>query len=363
MEWLYPSFAWVLAGVPLAVWLYWRAARARDRALARFGETTLVRQLADAVRPWRRPVKAAIVVLALTGLGVALVGPRFGTQLRTVERRGVDLVVALDVSTSMRATDVAPSRLKRAKKEIRDLVGGLRGDRVGLVLFAGTGFVQCPLTTDYSALRLFLDVSGPGRVPVPGTNFGAALDAAIEAFDAARPAADSTARPDNKRARVILLLSDGENHVGDLEAVKQQARTNDVTIFAAGVGTTGGARIPIFEDGRRVGVKRDQKGRVVQSRLDEEALTTLAENGAYFRIGSTSSALSDVPTALRQLETSTVAEERFAEYAEMYQWPLAVALLLLFVEAFIPVRTRGLAIRTQSTKSDSARGIERQQQS
>jgi len=340
MGWLYPIFAWALLAVPMAAWLYWRAAQARSRALARFGEVALVRQLADVVRPWRRTVKAVIVVLALAGMGVALVGPRFGTQLKTVERRGVDLVVALDVSTSMQATDVAPSRLKRAKKEIRDLEARLRGDRVGLVLFAGSGFVQCPLTTDYGALRLFLDAAGPDRVPVSGTSFGAALDAALQAFDAATPASDSTARPGDTRSRVVLFLSDGENHVGDLETIKQRAEKEDVTLFTAGIGTEEGGEIPIYENGQRVGVKRDQQGNVVRTRLDEETLTTLAEGGAYFRIGSTSSALADVPTALRQLETSVMAEEQFAEYAEMYQWPLALALVLLFVEALIPVRGR-----------------------
>lgn len=338
MDWLHPTFAWGLMAVPLAGWLYWRAVQKRRAALDRFGDAILVRRLADAVRPWRRVAKAAVVVVGILGLAVALIGPRFGTELRTVERRGVDLVVALDVSESMRARDVSPSRLKRAKKEVRDLVAGLRGDRVGLVLFAGTGFVQAPLTTDYDALQLFLDAAGPDRVPVPGTNFGEALDAAIDAFDAARPASDSTAPPGEDRARVLLLLSDGENHVGDLASVKQTAKANDITLFAAGVGTTGGARIPVYNDGREVGVKRNRQGEVIRTRLDEDALTTLAEGGAYFQVGSTASALSDVPTALRQLRTGTMEEEQFEEYAEMYQWPLAVALFLLFVEAFIPSR-------------------------
>jgi von Willebrand factor type A domain. len=340
MDWLHPTLAWALVAVPGVVWLYWRAARQRRAALRQFGDVALMQRLAASVRPWRRPAKATIVVLAVLGMAVALIGPRFGTEPRTVERRGVDLVVALDVSASMRAQDVAPSRLRRAKKEVRDLVGQLRGDRVGLVLFAGTGFVQAPLTTDYDALRLFLDAASPDRVPVPGTNVDAALDAALEAFDAARPASDSTARPGDDRARVVLLLSDGENHVGDLASVTQTAQTNDVTLFAAGVGTSGGARIPIYNDGREVGVKRNQQGEAIRTRLDEDALTTLAEGGAYFRVGSTASALSDVPTALRQLRTATMAEEEFEEYAEMYQWPLALALLLLLVEAFIPARTR-----------------------
>lgn len=340
MDLLYPHFAWALLAVPGVAYLFWRAARAQTTALHRFGNAALVRQLAPSAPRWRRWLKAMLVVLAVAGLALSLMGPRFGTQLRTVERRGVDLVVALDVSTSMQAQDVAPSRLKRAKEEIRDLVGQLRGDRVGLVLFAGSGFVQCPLTTDYNALRLFLDVAGPDQLPVPGTNFEAAYDAATDAFAAPRPSSDSTSRPDPQRAQVLLILSDGENHVGNLESLKERARADDITLFAAGLGTDDGARIPVYKNGRQVDVKRDENGNIVRSRLDEAALTTLSENGAYFRIGSTSSALSDLPTALRQLQTSTVAEEQFADYAEMYQWPLAVALLLLLVEAFIPVRSR-----------------------
>jgi Ca-activated chloride channel family protein len=246
----------------------------------------------------------------------------------------------MDVSESMRAQDVAPSRLRRAKKEVREVVGALAGDRVGLVLFSGTGFVQCPLTTDYDAFRMFLDVAEPEQVPVPGTNFEAALDAGLQAFSAARPPSDSTARPDENRARVLLVLSDGENHVGDLDEIKDKARSEGVTLFAAGVGTEGGGRIPVYRNGRQVSVKRDSRGQIVRTRLDEAALTSLADAGAYFRIGSTSSALSDLPTALSQLSTTTVAEERFTDYAEMYQWPLVVALLLLFADALIPVRTR-----------------------
>ena len=344
MDWLHPTFVWGLAAVPVVIGLYWWAARRREAARERFGDTGLVQQLAPAVRPWRRTLKAVLVTAAVAALAVSLIGPRFGTELRTVERRGVDLVVAMDVSSSMKAQDVAPSRLRRAKKEVREMVGTLAGDRVGLVLFAGEGFVQCPLTTDYNAFRMFLDVAEPGQVPVPGTSFEAALDAGLQAFSAARPPSDSTARPDQNRARVLLVLSDGENHIGDLDAIKDKARSEGVTLFAAGVGTEGGGRIPVYRNGRQVSVKRDGRGQIVRTRLDEAALTSLADEGAYFRIGSTSSALSDLPTALSQLSTTAVAEERFTDYAEMYQWPLAVALLLLFVEAFIPVRTRERAI-------------------
>ncbi len=340
MDWLYPTYAWALGIVPVALWLYWRAARWRRAAQERFGDRATVRQLAASLRPRRRLLKAGLVVGALLLGAVALLGPRWGTEVRTVERRGVDLMVALDVSASMRAQDVPPSRLRRVKSEVRDLAGRLSGDRVGLVLFAGDGFVQCPLTTDYGAFRTFLDAAAPDQVSTPGTNVETAVDAAVQAFGAARPSADSAASPSKKRPRALLIISDGENHVGDLGTARQTAEKAGVTLLTAGVGTEEGARVPIYEDGARVGYKRNRQGQVVQSRLNETTLTRLAQSGAYFRITATASALSDVPAALRQLGASTYDAERFADYKEMYQWPLAAALLLLGIEVLIPVWRR-----------------------
>lgn len=336
---MYPTFGWALLAVPVVLGLFGWAHWARRQAAEQFGDTALLRQLST-VCPRRRMVKALLVGGGVLLVAVSLMGPRFGSEVRTVERRGVDLMVALDVSESMRAEDVAPSRLERAKKEIRDLVDDLRGDRVGLLLFAGDGFVQCPLTTDYGAFHLFLDVATPDQMPVPGTNIGAALDAATEAFDAARPPSDSTASLQEERTKVLLIVSDGEDHEGSLSAAKRTAEDAGVTLFTAGVGSGEGAQIPVYEDGQQVGVKRDRQGRVVETRLNEDALIRLAEGGAYFQISSTSSALSDVPAALRQLDTSTYASEQFSDYTEMFQWPLAAALLLLLVEPFIPVRRR-----------------------
>ncbi len=340
MDWLHPTYAWVLLAVPVAAWLYWRAAQQRRAAREQFGGAELLEQLAPGLRPWRRRVKAVLVGGGLFLGIVALMGPRWGTEVRTVERRGVDLVVALDVSASMRAQDVPPSRLRRAKSELRSLVEHLSGDRVGLVLFAGSEFVQSPLTTDYGAFRLFLDAATPDQVSTPGTDLAAALDGALQAFGAARPPSDTMTGVDQERPRALLVVSDGENHVGDLDEVRQRAQEAGITLFAAGVGTRDGARVPVFKRGRRVGVKRDQQGQVVRSRLDEAALTRLAQSGAYFRVGPTTSALSDLPAALRQMGTSTYDAEQFADYEEMYQWPLAAALLLLAIGYAIPVRRR-----------------------
>lgn len=340
MDWLHPTYGVALVAVPVVVWLYWRVGRWRRHARDRFGESRIVAKLATALRPYRRQVKAGLVVLAVFLLVLSLMGPRFGTTMRTVERQGVDLVVALDVSASMRATDVPPSRLRRAKNEIRDLVGRLSGDRVGLVLFAGDSLVQCPLTTDYDAFRMFLDVARPDQLPVPGTNMGSAIEAAVQAFDAARPHSDSAVADGQGRPRALLLVSDGENHVGDLSALQQRAEQANVTVLAAGVGTDQGARVPDYRNGERVGFKRTQEGHLVRSRLQEEVLTRLAQTGAYFRIGPATSALSDVPAALRRIGSSSYAEEQFSDYEEKFQWPLAAALLFLFVESVIPVRVR-----------------------
>ncbi len=348
MDWLHPTFAWAVLAVGGVVWLYWRAYRMRQHALDQFGDVPLVRRLMPALRPRRRTLKAGLAVVAIAAGVLSLMGPRYGTELRTVEREGVDLVVAMDVSSSMRARDVAPSRLRRAKKEIRDVVGTLSGDRVGLVLFAGTGFLQSPLTTDYGAFRLFLDVAGPDQLSTPGTNFEAAFDTALDAFAEAR--SSETASPEETRAKVLLILSDGENHIGDLESIKQKARSNNVTLFAAGVGTEAGAQIPVYRNGREVGVKK-KDGEIVRTRLDESSLKTLAEDGAYFRIGPTASALSELPQALNRLDSSVLGEEEFEEYAELYQWPLALALLLLFAEALIPVRARSGQRGESNTRS------------
>jgi len=340
MDWLHPTYMWTLLLVPAALGLYGWAMRQRRADRGRFGHPTAVEQLATALRPRRRLLKAGLVVSALLLGAVALMGPRWGTEVRTVERRGVDLVVALDVSASMRVQDVPPSRLRRAKNEIRTLLGDLTGDRVGLVLFAGSGFVQCPLTSDYGAFRLFLDAAAPDQVSTPGTDVSTAVDAGLNAFGAARPADDTTAAPSEPRPRALLIVSDGENHAGDLDAARQRAEDAGVTLLTAGIGTEEGARIPVYENGRRIDFKRNREGEVVRSRLREGALTRLARSGAYFRIGAATSALSDVPAALREIGTSTYETEQFADYEEMYQWPLAAALVLLLLGTVIPVHRR-----------------------
>jgi Ca-activated chloride channel family protein len=335
MDWLNPTYLLALAALPLATGLYLWSAWKRRAALSLFGDHALVRQLSATVSGRRRRWKGAFVIAGFGLLAVALAGPRLGTKLREFKREGVDLVIALDVSQSMLAEDVLPNRLTRTKYEIEKLLDELEGDRVGLVLFAGDAFVQCPLTTDYSAVRLFLDIADPSQIPTPGTDFSAALDRTVQVFTGG----DEDPGDASDATRALLIVSDGENHAEIEEAVAAAEKAN-LVIFATGVGETEGVPIPVYQRNQRVGFKKDREGNTVITRLEESSLKELARDGGYFRITRTSSSLQDLITALRRLDRRALDAEMFEEYEERYQWPLAIGILLLFAEFLIPDRTR-----------------------
>jgi len=335
MSWLHPTYLWALLAAPVAAGLFWHAMRRRREAQETLGHGALIGRLTPTVSPQRRRWKAVLVVAAVLLLGAALAGPRYGTKLRQLERRGVDLLIALDVSKSMQAEDVAPSRLRRAKREIKDLLPRLDGDRVGLILFAGDAFLQCPLTSDYSSVRLFLDVAEPDLIGTPGTQLRSAWQAAESAFGANARGAEEL----GPRAQAVLFLSDGEDHAGGVASIKKRAREMGVAVFSAGIGTPGGGPIPRYDDdGEQTGYKRTSGGERVRTRLEEQVLRELATDG-YFRVGRTQSTLGNLPAALRQMEQSSLGSEKFEEYNEQFQWPLALALLLLVAEPLIRSRT------------------------
>lgn len=337
MDWLHFEYIWALIAVPVAILLFLWAGWKRRRAAELFGDSQLVSRLSKAISARRRRWKAAFIVLGVLFIGVALMGPRFGTELREVKREGIDLIVALDVSLSMTAEDVRPNRLERSKNEIKKLLNDLQGDRVGLVIFAGDAFVQCPLTTDYSAVRLFLDVANPEMIPTPGTDFGAALTMARQAFKGASETEETT---DEERTRALLFVSDGENHVSNISQLINEAQDEGIVIFTAGVGETEGVPIPIYRNGRRIDFKKDRNGRIVSTRLEEQSLQDLGSEGGYFRIANTSSSLPKIFEALERLEKTEFAAEEFEEYEEQYQWPLALGLLFLFGERIFSDRRK-----------------------
>lgn len=338
MQWLHPTYLWALLTLPLVGALFWWADRQRRAAAERFGDSVLLRDLAPEVLRGRRLLRYGVLGTAIALLALALAGPRIGTELRRVERRGIDLVIALDVSSSMQAQDVGPDRLRRAKLEIEQLLAELQGDRVGLVLFAGEAFLQCPLTVDHSAFRMFLDVAEPASIPTPGTNFGAAIRTAIDAFDRGDDGEKASAA--ENRSRAILLISDGEQHQDVPEELRAELRSSNVTVFGLGVGRREGAPIPVYENGQRVGYKRNQRGRVVQTRLRANALRELATEERYFELSGPGSIREDVAGAIDRLDRTSLGTREFESYTERYAWPLALALLLLASEPLIRVYRR-----------------------
>jgi Ca-activated chloride channel family protein len=331
-----PHVLWLLWLLPALAALYAVAARQREKALHRFADPALLARLVPPVSEGRSAVRGALVGLALTALILGAAGPQWGFQWEEVSRRGVDVVVALDLSRSMLAEDAKPTRLAAAKREIRDLIELLQGDRVGLVVFAGTAYTQCPLTLDYGAFEVFLDQLDPDWVPVGGTDLAGAVRQSIQTFAAGEHA-----------GRALILITDGEDHGGELPAAAEEAKKEGVHVFVVGMGAPEGAPIP---DGRG-GFVQDG-GKTVLTKLDEPALKelALATEGSYVRsvagdIDLRKIYLEDIKSTLQARELSSSRQKR---WEERFQWLLLPALLLLLAEALMgpPRRRDGPGLRT-----------------
>jgi Ca-activated chloride channel family protein len=272
--------------VPILVLFLWYAFRLRQRTLERFGDAELMRRLCDSVSTRSRVAKTALLLATVVLLVTALGRPQFGTRVETVSREGQDIVVALDVSASMLAEDIAPNRLEKAKHAMRSLLALLEGDRVGLVAFAGEAFVQSPLTVDYGAAAMFLNAMEPDLIPVPGTNLGQALETSLDAFGAGE-----------RQHQVLIVITDGEDHEGEIDGGVRRAVEDDVRVYTVGIGSADGVPIPDLDaSGRRRGFKRDADGEIVTTRLDEVTLRDIADatGGRYFQASVSESELDEL---------------------------------------------------------------------
>lgn len=330
----FASPQWLVAAalLPLAVvGLHAYAESRRRRAWAQYAPGPLRERLV-ALAPWRRGRRTAAVAMAAGLVGIALARPQIPGGEANVTREGLDLVVALDVSQSMLARDVAPSRLERARADLARLAEALPGDRLGLVLFAADAFVQCPLTTDHAAFRLFLDAASPDMLPTQGTDFEAAMTAAADAFGPPVPPVPDVPQP----ARVVLVVSDGENHDGSLSRARDIAREAGALVVTVGVGEAEGATIPVVQGGQSVDKVDPVTGEVVRTRLDADVLRTLADDGAYVHVGRFGSGMEEVPTRLSGLTRGILGTTTLGRGRDVFPWPLALALLLLVAESLLP---------------------------
>jgi Ca-activated chloride channel family protein len=322
----------LLWGIPiLALLLAW-SARRRRRALERMISPALAPLLAPEFSR-RKAALRAVLLLGFFSAGiVALARPQWGARLETVRRHGVDVIVALDTSFSMNAEDIPPSRLEKAKSEIRGFIRRLRGDRIGLVLFAGSAVVQCPLTLDYGAANLFLDAVNTQIIPEPGTALAAAIKTAASAFSSKE-----------RKYKVLLVFTDGEDLEGEVDAAIRQARDQGVVIYTVGVGTPEGRPIPVRDEkGDVVEYRKDSDGQIVLSRLDERTLAEIATGtgGRYYRASTAEGELDAIYDDVGKLEKKELESRLFQNFEDRFQYPLALGLLCLAAELWISERRR-----------------------
>ncbi|MFH0991974.1 MAG: VWA domain-containing protein [bacterium] len=323
LRFLHPEYLWLLLAVPLFAAGFFFLNRWRRQLLHRFIDAYLVAQLAPDFSLAKRIVKQSILLFALASLILALANPQVGTRLEEVKREGIDLFVVLDVSLSMKAEDIRPNRLEKAKRDVSSLLKKLEGDRVGLIVFAGDAFVQFPLTADYSAADLFIGAVDVDAVPVPGTTIGRAIEKALESF-----------RKDLPTQKAIIIVSDGENTEGDVESAVGEAKKAGVRIYTVGMGTLEGAPIPLYNAGVRVDFKKDQAGSIVLSKLDEIILQKLSlpTNGNYRRASSGGNEIDEIFNELASLEKTEMGTMQVTGFEDQYQYPLALAAILLLLE-------------------------------
>lgn len=350
MSWQHPSLLWLLAAVPLLAALPALAWALRRRATARFGNPAVARSLrAGYSGPWRA-TRAVLFITALTLVFITLAGPQYGSRTRILRRRGIDVVVALDFSKSMLARDVRPSRIERAKAELTRLIAEMEGDRIGVVAFAGEA-MEFPMTTDHRALSLFFRDLGPYDMPVGGTAIARALISAKQLLSRADPQSENA--PEGlRRSRVVILMTDGEDHEGDpVEAARELADAG-IRVFAVGIGSRTGEPIPTYApDGTWTGYLRDEQGEVVTTALTEENERQLREvaettGGRYFRAPRGQVGVDQIRAELRQMEQHDNEARQVTVHEARYALVLLPAFLLLLLEALLPEAWIGRRKRT-----------------
>ncbi|MCK4640772.1 MAG: VWA domain-containing protein [Candidatus Marinimicrobia bacterium] len=311
--------------VVFGIQLYYR--RLRRKALSQFAGSGLADKLLDNTRVSIQRTKQRLILGALIFIGIALIGPKVGQKLTEVKRKGVDIIIAFDTSISMNAEDVKPNRLMRAKYETGKFINRLRGDRIGLVAFAGISYLQCPLTMDYSAAKLFLDVIDTGVIGTQGTAIADALETSLKAF-----------KSREKKHKVIVVISDGEDHEGDIPAVMEKVKEQGAVIYSVGVGTLAGSPIPVkSRNDSEFEFKRDRSGRVVTSALEEGTLREIAtlSGGSYYNLRSDADVFGKLYNEILKMEQKEIRSHEYSDYQERYQLFLVIGIILLIINLTI----------------------------
>jgi Ca-activated chloride channel family protein len=295
--------------------------RLRSRKIRKFGDEKLVEQLMPSYSKSKVWVRLTLFSIGFFFFAIGLSRPQIGARLKEQEIKGAEIIIAMDVSNSMLAEDYSPNRLDRAKLAVSRLVDKLRDDRIGLVIFAGTSFVQLPVTTDYVSAKMFLNTIDTGSIPIQGTAMGDAITTCIRSFS-----------QQSDKSRAIILITDGENHEDDPVAAAKQAAEMGIKVFTIGVGSPEGKPIPMNGE-----LLKDKDGEIVVSRLDEEVLKEVAQagNGAYVRAGNSEFGLNPIIEDLKKLEDEKYNSIVFEEFDEQFMYFLAIALFFFVLEMLV----------------------------
>ena len=324
----HPAYLYALVLLPMLAVLFLLYWQWRKRALSRFAQGSLMPQLMPGASRYKHPVKFLLLLLGLTFLIVSAANPQWGSKRDKVKRKSVDVLIALDISTSMYADDIAPNRLERAKKFAGKLVEKLKGERIGLILFAGSAYLQMPITTDYAAAELFIRSTSPDLAGTQGTALAEAINLARRSYS-----------EENQAHKALVLITDGEDHEGEATDAAQQARDEGIIQFTVGVGTEEGSFIPVVINGRE-DYKRDESGQPVRSKLNEPMLQELAKegDGAYFHIERGDAVADALQKRIDQMEKQELEVRAFSSFNSYFQYFLAGGLLLILVEFVISYR-------------------------
>jgi len=320
------EFLWLLAILPVMIAVYLWYVWSKQKALKKFGDPALLKELIPDASMARIHIKFIVILLSVGLLITALAGPQFGSKIREVKRKGIEIMIALDVSNSMKARDIEPNRLERAKQSISKLIDKLENDRLGLIVFAGDAYMQIPITGDYTSAKMFLSGVSTAMVSRQGTAIGSAIELAMKSFSS-----------QEEVSKAIIIISDGENHEGNAVDLARSASEKGIGVYTIGIGLPEGVPIPDSESSYVREYRRDRNGNIVTTRLNEQMLMEIAQagNGKYFRATSGNIGLNDLYIMLNKLEKTEMESRVYAEYEEQFPAIIWIVLGLLILDLIL----------------------------
>jgi Ca-activated chloride channel family protein len=321
-----PEFLWLLLIIPIMILVYLISLAVKNRAINLFSDENLVGNLIPDFAAGKTFIRFIIYHIAIVFFIIGLVNPQMGSKIAEGKQEGIDIMIALDVSNSMIAEDLKPSRLVRAKMAVEKLINRLGGDRVGIIVFAGSAYVQLPITTDYSAAKLFLGSIDNNIVPVQGTAIGSAIELAMESFNY-----------EEETSKTIIIITDGENHEDDAIKMAETALDQGIIVNTIGMGSARGAPIPVYRNGRQVDYKKNRKGETVITKLNESMLRDIAEagDGVFVRASQQDVGLGILLDNLNKMQKKEYGSVIYTDYESRFQFYIGFGLLLLIIDLIL----------------------------